>query len=1011
MLLHVSGGRPRQDVADVCGVPLRLSLLVDIGMSIALVLLALRLRQLVELATRHVRISRTARPAFWAACVGAALNLVENGVLWARADTVDDGSCSSPWVGPGLSFPVLTVLAYTLLAGGVAWLAGLNVRHWWLDRRDSAQYDLIDVAAPPPVKVAEPSGTILCCSGGGIRSASFCLGGLQQLTERGIYGASRAVVGVSGGGYIAAAFHALRTPHAVPAGRTRPGEEPVRPAVPVTAWDGKPPEVFGEPPHVFDATSPELARLRRQTRYMASSAGVMTLGLMSLLFGLAVNVALLAVLLRLAAWILGWLLHDAGALDNFDTADAGVSFNGGLAWLDDVWWAVVAGLALFSLEKVFDRYRSVPHKVREAWRRTAVGLVWFGAGAAAVLVGIPHAQSALHDLATHNEPSIEVAGALHAMGFASVAACDAATRELGGACGKTGPEAAQEGFDRGESGPLGGLLAVFASVLAVAQAAKGGTKSADGSAGGWLSKQLTKAWSRLRDVVLPWAATAVISVTMILVLLRWTQDLALYPELRQQWGLMAWCGGILIAVKVLTDANSTSLHHFYRERLTKSYLVHRRRDGKVSNFPYHRPLRFSRAQPEPLGNPGQPGRTGPHLVLCAAANVADAEWIPTDRNCTPFVFSDDRIGFTDAMLPDSGCLSDAAVYEWVADRRYRDATIPAAMAISGAAFSPMAGRQSHRSRPYRLVMALANARLGVWLPNPYWIDGVRTTRRLIRLRSDDAVRALRQLPDDEVDPLAELLRDTDLTWVRRECTRSGDPAAIAAARRLPRRGPRGRARRRQKERSGRIVTFARWCAAIGWTVMDKPGPFRLFKEAFGKSSLMDRKIYVTDGGHYDNLGLVEALRRKPERIFVLDASADDEDTFGALGEAIATARMDLNVEVDFDPRRMRRLEESRAPAAWGYGTAKHPDGSGITHVYVAKVVLIEGLPWDIETYATRNPSFPRTSTGDQLYGEWDFEAYRELGSQLVTRLLDDASIPERPWSKKSGWLQHWPFSS
>jgi hypothetical protein len=44
-------------------------------------------------------------------------------------------------------------------------------------------------------------------------------------------------------------------------------------------------------------------------------------------------------------------------------------------------------------------------------------------------------------------------------------------------------------------------------------------------------------------------------------------------------------------------------------------------------------------------------------------------------------------------------------------------------------------------------------------------------------------------------------------------------------------------------------------------VIDKPGPYRLLHEAVGSPSMYERRIYVTDGGHYDNLGLVEALRR------------------------------------------------------------------------------------------------------------------------------------------------------
>src|SRR5215469_13043282 len=51
----------------------------------------------------------------------------------------------------------------------------------------------------------EPAGDwAICCSGGGIRSATYCLGGLQSLDQHGLLGKAKWIVGVSGGSYIAA---------------------------------------------------------------------------------------------------------------------------------------------------------------------------------------------------------------------------------------------------------------------------------------------------------------------------------------------------------------------------------------------------------------------------------------------------------------------------------------------------------------------------------------------------------------------------------------------------------------------------------------------------------------------------------------------------------------------------------------------------------------------------------------------------------------------------------------
>ena len=91
--------------------------------------------------------------------------------------------------------------------------------------------------------------------------------------------------------------------------------------------------------------------------------------------------------------------------------------------------------------------------------------------------------------------------------------------------------------------------------------------------------------------------------------------------------------------------------------------------------------------------------------------------------------------------------------------------------------------------------------------------------------------------------------------------------------------------------------------------------FSLIREAVGKASLYHRFLYITDGGHYDNLGLIEALRRRPQEIYVLDASNDPEDTFRALGRAIARHESTSTANWSWIPRGMRRLADTRSGSA------------------------------------------------------------------------------------------------
>ena len=108
---------------------------------------------------------------------------------------------------------------------------------------------------------------------------------------------------------------------------------------------------------------------------------------------------------------------------------------------------------------------------------------------------------------------------------------------------------------------------------------------------------------------------------------------------------------------------------------------------------------------------------------------------------------------------------------------------------------------------------------------------------------------------------------------------------------------------------------------------NRPGGHRVFEEAFGQISINSPWLYLTDGGHYDNLGLLEALNHKPTHIILLDGSGDAEDQFPTIGRAIATARMDSGTRIEFDPAPMMRGSKT-APhsgsSAWCTPTSTTP---------------------------------------------------------------------------------------
>ena len=185
-------------------------------------------------------------------------------------------------------------------------------------------------------------------------------------------------------------------------------------------------------------------------------------------------------------------------------------------------------------------------------------------------------------------------------------------------------------------------------------------------------------------------------------------------------------------------------------------------------------------------------------------------------------------------------------------------------------------------------------------------------------------------------------------------------------------------------------------------------------------------MYVTDGGHYDNLGLVAALRRGASNIVVLDASGDKADTWCTLGRAIALARTDAGVKIDLDPTTMIRGGQDLAPGQvvrpWAHGRFRRlqqePGLPSEGDIWVCKLGWWAGAPWDVQAYARRHPTFPCDSTLEQLYDATEFEAYQQLGAAAVLEATEDRlpARPQRANDAPSSEVRHWawvksPFSA
>jgi hypothetical protein len=192
--------------------------------------------------------------------------------------------------------------------------------------------------------------------------------------------------------------------------------------------------------------------------------------------------------------------------------------------------------------------------------------------------------------------------------------------------------------------------------------------------------------------------------------------------------------------------------------------------------------------------------------------------------------------------------------------------------------------------------------------------------------------------------------------------------------------------RRVDERQGPAPKQAKW---HGWVP-----PYYLFLELFGANSINRKWVYVTDGGHYENLGLVEALRDQDVRAVVcVDAAGDAPGTATTLAQALALARAELGYDiVGGDLGRFALSKESakgnlRSLATHGVFTLKREEQT--VHVVVVRLGLADDTPRDILDYARTHPTFPYDSTANQLYKADRFDAYRALGWDNMHRALSD----------------------
>ncbi|WP_298877443.1 hypothetical protein, partial [uncultured Bradyrhizobium sp.] len=178
--------------------------------------------------------------------------------------------------------------------------------------------------------------------------------------------------------------------------------------------------------------------------------------------------------------------------------------------------------------------------------------------------------------------------------------------------------------------------------------------------------------------------------------------------------------------------------------------------------------------------------------------------------------------------------------------------------------------------------------------------------------------------------------------------------------------------------------------------------YGVFRSGYQRNSTF---LELTDGGHFDNLGAYELIRRRCDVVIVLDSEEDPSTAMSALASVCQRVREDFGVLVKIEgeadaiapagdmgyPAGAKFAKKSYFVASIDYPAEQR---SGIedqaktgTFVYL-KSGMIKQLSFSTKGYKAKFPEFPNQSTVDQFFDSAQFEAYRDLGWSSVEAMTN-----------------------
>jgi hypothetical protein len=167
---------------------------------------------------------------------------------------------------------------------------------------------------------------------------------------------------------------------------------------------------------------------------------------------------------------------------------------------------------------------------------------------------------------------------------------------------------------------------------------------------------------------------------------------------------------------------------------------------------------------------------------------------------------------------------------------------------------------------------------------------------------------------------------------------------------------------------------------------------QLTREMLGLLHESASSINVSDGGHIENLGAYELIRRKLKFIVCIDGAMDGAMDCADLNRLQRLVAIDFGYHLHFDAADLKL--QNNFSSRYGvlvkidYTPEVEPASARqLGWMLYIKLALLGTESSYVLDYRRENPLFPHQTTADQFFDEAQFEAYRKLGETAARSFL------------------------